>query len=246
MQLARESWVHVQDSSSSSSSSSSSEEGTCQGDPLAMAAYAVAIMPLINTLEERCQETTQCWFADDDGAASSIASLRDYWNELSKEGPGYGCFPNAKKTVLLVKPEHRDDADRLFSNTGINIRSTGCRYLGGSLGEEFMKEMVQKWCQQICTLAEIAHTQPHAAHAVFTRSVTANSDTTSAQRRAVRRFSMPLTRLSTPPSCLLLRGESLSRISQREQYLPFLPDLVGLQYPVLHRRRSVKTRLLGT
>ena len=155
-----------------------SEEGTCQGDPLAMAAYAVAIMPLINTLEERCQETTQCWFADDDGAASSITSLRDYWNELSKEGPGYGYFPNAKKTVLLVKPEHRDDADRLFSNTGINIRSTGCRYLGGSLGEqafceEFMKEMVQKWCQQIRTLAEIAHTQPHAAYAVFTRSVTA-------------------------------------------------------------------------
>ena len=157
-----------------------SEEGTCQGDPLAMAAYAVAIMPLINTLEERCQETTQCWFADDDGSASSIASLRDYWNELSKEGPGYGYFPNAKKTVLLVKPEHRDDADRLFSNTGINIRSTGCRYLGGSLGEqafceEFMKEMVQKWCQQIRTLAEIAHTQPHAAYAVFTRSITAKN-----------------------------------------------------------------------
>ena len=95
-----------------------------------------------------------------------------------KKALATAIFQTIKKTVLLVKPEHRDDADRLFSNTGINIRSIGCRYLGGSLGEqafceEFMKEMVQKWCQQIRTLAEIAHTQPHAAYAVFTRSVTA-------------------------------------------------------------------------
>ena len=40
-----------------------SQEGTTQGDPLAMATYAVAITPLIGCLED--DETKQVWFADD-------------------------------------------------------------------------------------------------------------------------------------------------------------------------------------
>ena len=53
-----------------------SEEGTCQGDPLAMAIYAVATVPLIKRLADACPTTTQCWYADDDGAADTLVSLR--------------------------------------------------------------------------------------------------------------------------------------------------------------------------
>ena len=131
-----------------------SKEGTCQGDPLAMAAYAVATVPLIKQLERTCPSTTQCWFADDDGAASDLASLSQYWDELSQLDPGYGYFPNAIKTVLLAKPEHQDEARRIFSGTGITIRTDRSRYLGGALGEksfcqQFMSEMVEKWSKQI-------------------------------------------------------------------------------------------------
>ncbi len=154
----------------------SSEEGTCQGDPLAMAAYAVAISPMIKRLGQTCPSTTQCWYADDDGAADDLVSLRQYWSELEKIGPGYGYFPNGIKTILLTKPEHRMKAQRLFSDTGISIRSDGCRYLGGAVGEKefcrsYMASMAEKWCRELRTLSEIAETQPHAAYAVFTKGL---------------------------------------------------------------------------
>ena len=40
-----------------------SQEGTTQGDPLGMAIYAVAIIPLIRSLED--EETKQVQFVDD-------------------------------------------------------------------------------------------------------------------------------------------------------------------------------------
>ena len=80
-----------------------SREGTCQGDPLAMAIYAVAIMLLINSLSTQCPNTTQIWYADDDSAAGTVSNVFDYWSTLSEIGPEYGYYPNASKTVLLCK-----------------------------------------------------------------------------------------------------------------------------------------------
>ena len=40
-----------------------SHEGTTQGDPLAMAMYAIAVTPLIHQLE--CEGIKQAWYADD-------------------------------------------------------------------------------------------------------------------------------------------------------------------------------------
>ena len=40
-----------------------SEEGTTQGDPLAMPIYALGVAPLINALSDDCIK--QVWYADD-------------------------------------------------------------------------------------------------------------------------------------------------------------------------------------
>ena len=153
-----------------------SQEGTCQGDPLAMAIYAVATTPLIKKLGNACQSITQCWYADDNGAGDDLVSLRKYWDKLIEIGPGYGYHSNPSKTVLLTKPEHQQEALRLFSDTGVMIRSDGCRYLGGALGGQdfchsFMSSLVDKWCAQLGTLAEMAQTQPQAAYAAFTKGL---------------------------------------------------------------------------
>ena len=120
-------------------------EGTCQGDPLAMAVYAVATTPLIKHLATSCPTTAQAWYADDDAAADHLEPLRQYWEEISNAGPGYGYFPNASKTVLLVKPENANRARELFADTGIPVSSSGSRYLGGALGEDdFCRDYIMK------------------------------------------------------------------------------------------------------
>ena len=51
-----------------------SQEGTTQGDPLAMAMYAIVITPLIHHLED--EEIKQVWFVDDATAGGNLAGLK--------------------------------------------------------------------------------------------------------------------------------------------------------------------------
>ena len=87
-----------------------SSEGTTQGDPLAMAMYALAIRPLIDRLGDLTHGTKQVWFADDSTAAGSLDALHHWWNQVTTIGPDYGYLPNASKTHLVVKPEFLDEA----------------------------------------------------------------------------------------------------------------------------------------
>ena len=74
-----------------------------QGDPLAMAMYAVSTIPLINRLSN--ENAKQAWYADDASAAGNIHALRHWWDHLVELGPDYGYHPNAPKTWLIVKEE---------------------------------------------------------------------------------------------------------------------------------------------
>ena len=56
----------------------SSTEGTTQGDPLAMAMYALAIVSLIHKLRNNSPDVRQVWYADDDTAAGPCETLRHY------------------------------------------------------------------------------------------------------------------------------------------------------------------------
>ena len=56
-----------------------SREDTTQGDPLAMAMYALAITPLIKRLKEQVPTASQVWFADDSSAAGRLVALRNWW-----------------------------------------------------------------------------------------------------------------------------------------------------------------------
>ena len=84
-----------------------SKEGTTQGDPLAMAMYAIGTQPLIRRLDGIAK---QVWYADDSAAGSSIERLRRWWDLLKEIGPLYGYIPNGDKTHILAKPEHTEAA----------------------------------------------------------------------------------------------------------------------------------------
>jgi len=131
--------------------------------------YSLAITPLIRSLHGM---TKQVWYADDAQAAGSLSSLRAWWDRIVSNGPAFGYFANANKTVLVVKAENALLANKIFQGTGIRI-TEGSRDLGAAIGNaNFVKEYVQKkvsdWCMQMETLSQIATASPHAAHAAFT------------------------------------------------------------------------------
>ena len=82
---------------------------------MAMAFYAIAILPLINSLVSTA--SSQVWFTDDASAAPQVQCLRSWWDLLVEKGPAYGYFPNAVKTWLVTKPETFDMAVSAFAGT---------------------------------------------------------------------------------------------------------------------------------
>ena len=54
-----------------------SREGTTQGDPLAVAMYAIGTQPLICRLDGIAK---QVWYPDDSAAGRSLERLRKWWD----------------------------------------------------------------------------------------------------------------------------------------------------------------------
>ena len=149
-------------------------EGTTQGDPLAMAIYGLAVLPLIRKI---AKEIKQVWFADDATGGGKLTQVKGWWDRLNKHGPAYGYFPNASKTWLLVKEESLQPARKMFEASGVQITSDGRRLLGSPIGTEafcaeYLKKQVSSWESQLVTLSSIARTQPHAAYSALTHALT--------------------------------------------------------------------------
>ena len=154
-----------------------STEGTTQGDPLAMAMYALAATPLICRLKDMKSDVKQVWFADDATAVGKLRALLQWWQHLRDIGPAFGYYPNASKTHLVVKPELMGEAARIFENTEVQITPKGQRHLGAaidtsSFAEEYVALKVEKWTAEISALSTLAHSQPHAVYAAFVHGIT--------------------------------------------------------------------------
>ena len=153
-----------------------SQEGTTQGDPLAMTFYALAVLPLIAFLDALCL-IRQSWFADDAAAGDTVSAVTEWWCTLLAVGPKYGNNPNPAKTWLIAKPQHYAAASFAFETTGVQVTADGRRYLGATLGQptftdEYVVRKVAFWTFEIDRLASFAATQPHAAYAAFTHGLT--------------------------------------------------------------------------
>jgi len=146
-----------------------SREGTTQGDPVAMAMYAIGILPLILHLQE---EADQLRYADDSSAGGTIKNLRGWWDKLQKLGPNYGYFTHPQKSVLVVKEHRLAEAEAAFEGTGIQVSSLGGRYLGcNTFKEAFVENKVKQWTSKLEHLADIVASQPHAAYAALNFSI---------------------------------------------------------------------------
>ena len=77
-------------------------EGTTQGDPIAMAVYAIAIVPMIlmivDTTSKTNDSTKTATYADDITATGKIIHLKSWWKTLCILGPKFGYYPEASKS----------------------------------------------------------------------------------------------------------------------------------------------------
>ncbi len=134
-----------------------SDEGSTQGDVVAMAFYALGIQPITTRLASviRSKTCRQCWYADDSTAIGKLKAIKLWWDELYHMGPKYGYHPKPTKTVLIIKDKDlMEEAKRIFGDTGILISPDGERHLGAALGSESFREnyvnnKIEKWATDV-------------------------------------------------------------------------------------------------
>ena len=102
-----------------------SQEGTTQGDPLAMPFYALATRPLIDALDKDLPDLRQIWYADDATAVGKLCDLKRWWDKLSMIGPSFGYYVNPNKTWLVTKEKCVSAASTLFGESNVNITTEG-------------------------------------------------------------------------------------------------------------------------
>ena len=156
-----------------------SNEGTTQGDPIAMAMYALGILPLLqhNIDVPMGEKTKRIAYADDFTGIGTLQKLKQWWDDINKIGPYIGYYPKASKSVLIVKEEHAEEAAALFVNTQIRITTKGHRHLGAVVGDssyknEYVSDKVKEWVEQIIHLSKIARTHPHRIFSIYSWSST--------------------------------------------------------------------------
>ena len=130
------------------------------------------LMVLEITNTKTNSDTKMVAYADDFSAASSISSLKCWWDKMCELGPKFGYFPEPAKSWLIVKSACPDKAIHIFNDINIQIKTQGRRHLGAALGtsqfrNEYIIEKINKWVEELHVLSEIAKIEPQAGYTCF-------------------------------------------------------------------------------
>ena len=86
-----------------------SEEGTTQGGPTSMGAYALGILPLLQFLLDFISvselNAKEVAFVDDLTVVGKSSSIKDYWSHATSIDSKYGHTPNVSKSYLMVRDQ---------------------------------------------------------------------------------------------------------------------------------------------
>ena len=155
-----------------------SREGVTQGDPMAMAVYGIALIPLADRLRKESPNVLQPWYADDAAMQGPPAEVVDCFALLCKIGPMFGYFPAPAKSFYICPLATVAKAKAAFSAAGMDSVKDcrGHRYVGGFAGSMAMRDRwiepkVAGWVEGIKALSKVAVRYPQAAYFGFCASL---------------------------------------------------------------------------
>ena len=145
-----------------------SREGTTQGGPESMGFYAVSTTLLANPYLDN--NAKKIFYADDGSGGGRLTELREWWDDLKRNGPLFGYYPEATKTWLIAKPAFEERARELFPD--VNVTTEGRKFLGSFIGSAeattaFVNSKIEEWEKDIVALAKIAEYEPQLAYSAY-------------------------------------------------------------------------------
>ena len=148
-----------------------SQEGTTQGNLLAISMYGIALLPLMDLVNE--EGVLQKWYADDGNVAGSIESLQNLFEKLKLHGPGFGY--NITKCHLITKDSSLDKAKDLFKDENFELVG-GHRVLGSVIGSSeachaFQSSRLTEYTNNVNKLASHAKKSSQNVYHAFTKGV---------------------------------------------------------------------------
>ena len=148
-----------------------SQEGTTQGDPLAMAMYGIALLPLVKLLENT--DIVQKWYADDGNAVGKLEDLHRLHEALAEHGPAFGY--HITKCHIIAKKNHIENAKEIFKNKDVDVLE-GHRVLGSVIGStsachDFKTKIVSEHAKTISQLSQHAKTAPQNVYQAYTKGM---------------------------------------------------------------------------
>ena len=156
-----------------------SKEGVTQGDPLSMALYGIALLPLAETLRQECGDVLQPWYADDAAMQGTPAAVSQCFRLLCQYGPMYGYFPEPAKSFAICPTATEPLARITFNEHDLPVTFVqGHRYVGGYVGslalrDDWIQPMVEEWTAGVKAIARVARKYPQSAYCGFVHSLQA-------------------------------------------------------------------------
>jgi hypothetical protein len=155
-----------------------SKEGVTQGDPLAMALYGIALLPLAEILRAEEPSVMQPWFADDSAMQGRAPPAARCFPNCCKVGPHFGYHPEPEKLHYICPLADEAAARAAFEAEGYTKVSfcRGHRYVGGFVGSKAMRDRwiepkIEEWVHGVKELSKVAQRYPQTAYAGFTQSL---------------------------------------------------------------------------
>ena len=101
------------------------QEVRTQCDPLAMAMYGIALLPLVKLLENT--DVVQKWYADNGNAVGKMKDLHQIHDASTEHGPAFGY--HITRCKIIPKENHLENAKEIFKSNDVDIFE-GHRVLG--------------------------------------------------------------------------------------------------------------------